>query len=205
MPKLARLRRKDKSIAELRQREAKLKDQSLTEYERAALTPERPLTYKQKQFVKFWAEGNTISMAMQLAGYSENSTQMGYKLARMPHVIELYEAEKARYETAGNMSRKKVMDMLNEAYVMAKLMAEPASMVSAAREIGRMCGYYEPIKRQVEINVTNGVVSRMERMSDNDLLMAIERMQKELADEATGKDDDDDDITDVEIKRDDRA
>ena len=44
------------------------------------------------------------------------------------------------------MTRKKVMDMLLESYDMAKLMAEPASMVSAAREIEKMCGYYAPVE-----------------------------------------------------------
>ena len=72
------------------------------------------------------------------------------------------------------MTRKKVMDMHLEAFEMAKLMAEPASMVSAAREIGRMCGYYEPVKHTVDVNVKGEVaVRQLNAMSDSDLLKLI--------------------------------
>jgi uncharacterized protein YunC (DUF1805 family) len=55
---------------------------------------------------------------------------------------------------------------------MAKLMAEPATMVSAAREIGKMCGYYEPTKVDVALNVTGAL--KLEQMSDADLYKMIE-------------------------------
>ena len=72
------------------------------------------------------------------------------------------------------MTRKKVMDMHLEAFDMAKMMAEPASMVSAAREIGRMCGYYEPVKQKIEVSVNGQIaVKRLESMSDEDLLKLV--------------------------------
>ena len=97
-------------------------------------------------------------------------------MAKMPNILALYNEEKRLYEEASQMTRKRVMDMLVDAYDMAKLMSEPASMVSAAREVGKMCGYYEPAKTQVNVTV-NGQVSidRMSRLSDDELLKIIEQ------------------------------
>ena len=97
-------------------------------------------------------------------------------MAKMPNILALYNEEKRLYEEASQMTRKRVMDMLVDAYDMAKLMSEPASMVSAAREVGKMCGYYEPVKTQVNVTV-NGQVSidRMNRLSDDELLKIIEQ------------------------------
>ena len=72
------------------------------------------------------------------------------------------------------MDRKKVIDMQLEAYEMAKTMAEPATMVSAAREIGKICGLYEP--KKVEVSVNGSVqheIHRFEAMSDDELLKLL--------------------------------
>lgn len=138
---------------------------------------DKPLTDKAKAFVRFWAQGESITSAAIKAGYGDGASY-AYKLVHLPKVKALYDAEKKAYEEAANMSRKKVMDMLVEAYDMAKLMAEPASMVSAAREIGKMCGYYEPVKKTLEINVNGATLAKkMDQMSDEELqAMIVEGM-----------------------------
>lgn len=140
----------------------------------AALVPaDKPLTEMQKAFVKFWAEGDSITNAMHRAGYNEQPSY-GYRMAKMPNILAEYDRIKQKYEEAAQMTRKKVMDMHLEAFDMAKMMAEPATMVSAAREIGRMCGYYEPVKQKLELTVNGQVaVKRMEAMSDEDLLKLV--------------------------------
>ena len=127
---------------------------------------DRPLTELQKAFVRLWAQGESINSAAYKAGYKDAAA--AYITARMPSAIALYEAEKKAYEEAAQMTRKRVMDGLLEAAEMAKLMAEPASMVSAWREIGKMCGYYEPVKLKLDVT-TNGQRNRMERMTDEEL------------------------------------
>ena len=65
------------------------------------------------------------------------------------------------------------MDMLIEAYDTAKLLSEPASMVSAAREIGKMCGMYNEVKK-VEVSVTGDIMLyKMNQLSDEDLVRLI--------------------------------
>ena len=61
-----------------------------------------------------------------------------------------------------------------EAYEMAKTMAEPSTMVAAAREIGKICGLYEP--KKVEVTVNGSVqheIHRFEAMSDAELLEVL--------------------------------
>lgn len=137
--------------------------------------PDKPLTAKQLNFVRAWAAGESISSASQRAGYSAGDG-FCYRMTHMPNVLKIYRDEKAKYEAALQMTRKKVMDMHLEAFEMAKLMSEPASMVSAAREIGRMCGYYEPVKHQIDVNVTGDVtVRQLNNMTDAELLRILQQ------------------------------
>lgn len=139
----------------------------------ALANPDRPLTAKQKAFVTEWAKGETILSAGIRAGYSD-AGKMAYKMARDPAILKLYHAEKALYEQAAQMTRKKVMDGLLEGVEMAKTLAEPASVIAGWREIGKMCGYYEPVKRQIDINFSGDVtVRRLEALSDHDLLKLV--------------------------------
>jgi hypothetical protein len=153
---------------------AALKGRETTTMAAAALVPvNKPLTDMQKAFVKFWAEGDSIPNAMARAGYNEQPSY-GYRMAKMPNILVEFDRIKAKWEDAAQMTRKKVMDMHLEAFDMAKMMAEPASMVSAAREIGRMCGYYEPVKQKIEVSVNGQIaVKRLESMSDEDLLKLV--------------------------------
>ncbi len=141
----------------------------------AATVPvDKPLTNQQKLFVKHWASGESIPNAMARAGYNDQPSY-GYRMAKMPNILALYNEEKAKYEAAAQMTRQKVMDGLLEAAEMAKLLAEPATMVSAWREVGKMCGYYEPKKVSVDINVTGNVLhQRLNQLSDAELLKIIQ-------------------------------
>jgi hypothetical protein len=135
--------------------------------------PDRPLTEKMKLFAKFWAEGETIMSASVRAGYADGGS-MAYRLSRDPAILKIYNAEKALYEDAAQMTRKKVMEGFIEAAEMAKTLADPTALTGAWREIGKMCGYYEPVKRSIDINLKGEVtVKKLERASDADLLKLI--------------------------------
>ena len=173
-PRASRPRAKDQDTG--RKTSVRAKYAETTTMAAAAMVPvDKPLTTQQRLFVQHWAKGETIPNAMARAGYNDQPSY-GYRMAKMPNILALYNEEKRLYEEASQMTRKRVMDMLVDAYDMAKLMSEPASMVSAAREVGRMCGYYEPTKTQVNVTV-NGQVSidRMSRLSDDELLKIIEQ------------------------------
>jgi len=144
----------------------------------ALISPDKPLTEKQRLFVQNWAKGESILSASARAGFADSGT-VAYRLVRMPNVLRLYNAEKARYEAVSDMSKKKVMDGFLEAIEMAKLMAEPATMVAGWREIAKMCGYMAPVQAHVKVDITgNLVMSRMNQLSDAELLKLISGPQE---------------------------
>lgn len=139
----------------------------------AMVSPDKPLTEKQRAYAVARARGESVPNAMAIAGYNEQ-VSYGYRLDKMPNVQRLIQQEQALYAEAAQMDRKKVIDMQLEAYEMAKTMAEPATMVSAAREIGKICGLYEP--KKVEVSVNGSVqheIHRFEAMSDDELLKLL--------------------------------
>jgi phage terminase small subunit len=138
----------------------------------AIKSPKRKLTEMQAMFVRHWAAGESILTASARAGYSDGGTY-AYRLAKDPLVIEVYEREKKLYEEACQMTRKKVMDGFLEAAEMARLQADPTAMTGAWREIGKMCGYYEPRKVDVNVNVNGTITQKVERLSDAQLLALI--------------------------------
>lgn len=136
--------------------------------------PNKPLTEKQRAFVKFWAQVESITSASIRAGYNDGAA-IAYRMVRMPNILKLYNQEKALYEEASQMTRKKVMDGLLEAVDMAKMLAEPATMVAGWKTIAQMCGYMAPIEKKLTINTTgSALMQRMAQMSDAELLKEIE-------------------------------
>lgn len=136
----------------------------------------KPLTEQQKAFVAFWAHGESIANAFFRAGYSRSGgTTPAYVMSKMPAIINAYQKEKEKYETASQMTRKKVMDGLVEAVDMARMLADPQAMIAGWREVGKMCGYYEPSRLQLEINHTGQVLLKnVNNMTDAQLLEAIQ-------------------------------
>lgn len=137
-----------------------------SDYEVAAQTPvDKPLTDKQRQFVKEWASGESITSASIRAGFA-TATQ-GYRMVRMPNILAAYEQEKLEYREASRMTKAKIIEQFQEAFDMAKLQAEPFAMVAATRETAKLLGFYEPVKRKIEINFANQ--KDMTAMSNEDL------------------------------------
>ena len=140
----------------------------------AEIPVDKPLTDLQKQFVKYWAEGESITSACVKAGYSDH--KLAYRLARQPNVLALRDQYAQKYEEAAQMSRVKVMEGFKEAIEMAKLMSEPATMIAGWREIGKMCGYYAPVETKIKIDVSGDVTMRtLTQLSDAELLELIQK------------------------------
>lgn len=143
----------------------------------AAMVPvDKPLTDMQRKFIRLVSEGESVATAMHRAGYNDQPSY-GYRILKMPNAQALLQQYQREYAQASQMTKKKVMDMHLEAYEMAKLMAEPATMVSAAREIGKMCGFYEPTK--INVNFSGGGAQRqLESASTEELERLIAEAQE---------------------------
>ena len=145
-----------------------------------AIDEDKPLTDMQRAFAKEWASGESIATATLRAGYSQEV--IGYRMAKMPNILKLYHEEKRQYEAVSQMTRKRVMEGFIEAIEMAKLMAEPMTMISGWREVGKMCGYYEPTKIAVDVNVKGDLtVRQLTSMTDAELLKLINGAPEQAA------------------------
>lgn len=146
----------------------------------AALVPvDKPMTEMQKDFGRAIAMGDSVPNAMAKAGYTETPSY-GYRMMKMPNVLAFIKAEQEKNEEASQMTRKRVIDMHLEAYDAAKLLSEPSSMVAAAREIGKMCGYYEPKKVDVNVSVNGQIaIQQMGTLSDAQLMQMVEAGARE--------------------------
>lgn len=154
---------------------AKARPTHLAQYA-AQVSPDKPLTDQQRAFVKAWASGETIQTALARAGYASTNDSIGYRMAKMPHILKHYNAEKLKYEAAAQMTRKKVMDGLLEGIDMCKMMSDGPGVITGWKTVGQMCGYFEPVKRRLDINVTGSIeMNRLNRMSDADLLRVIQQ------------------------------
>ena len=138
------------------------------------ISPDKPLTEKQKLFVEHWAKGDSIQSASRRAGYNDGAA-IAYRMVKMPNILKLKHEIEAKWEADNQMTRKRVMDGMLEAIDMAKMMAEPASMIAGWREVGKICGYYAPVEHKVKVDVTgNVIVDRLNSLSDAELLKIIQ-------------------------------
>ena len=133
------------------------------------ISVDKPLTDMQKLFVQHWAKGDSITSATLRAGYADDG--VGYRLVRQPNILAYKAKFEVKYEAAAQMTREKVMGMIMEGYEMAKLMSEPASMIAAAREAGKMCGYYAPVETRIKLDVSGNIIMKdLNTMTDAELL-----------------------------------
>lgn len=146
----------------------------------AAVSEEKPLTDQQRLFVKFWAQGESPLSASIKAGYADNGTY-AYRMIYMPNILKLYHEEKAAFERDSGMTRQKVIAGFLEGIEMAKVLGEPSTVVGGWREIGRMCGYYEPV--QVKHTVTHEgklMIDKLDKLSDQELMQLMEERMKAM-------------------------
>jgi hypothetical protein len=133
------------------------------------------LTEKQRLFVNAIMKGQNQTLAARTAGYS-NAGVEATRVIRLPQVKEALAFLNKKHEKAAQMTRKKVMDGFTDAIEMARIQGEPATMVAGWREIARMCGYFAPEEKNINVNITaKRAVDKLETLSDDELLEMIEK------------------------------
>lgn len=97
--------------------------------------------------------------------------ELGSDWMHLPQVRIAIASERAKYEAAADITRRKVIDGIVEAIDMARVQADPTCMISGWKEIGKLCGHYEPTKTQLVITFQGrATLDKLERMSDDELL-----------------------------------
>lgn len=143
------------------------------------------LTEEQRNFVTYHVHHKmSPTAAARQAGFSERSRSQVTFLMKHPAVQRAIAEERAAYARASEMTKRKVIDGFMEAIEMARSLGEPANMIAGWREIGKMCGLYEPQKKEIRLSVDGEIrMAQLEEMSDEELLKLTEQdfIEGELA------------------------
>ena len=133
------------------------------------------LSPKQSRFIDEYLINHNGAQAAIRAGYSEHcAKEQAYRLLTYAHVQAELEEKRRDVEEQLEITRDGIIEGLQEAYELAKASNNPGAMTGAYREIAKMCGYYEPEKKKVEITQSQEQYKlRLEHMSDEELLARI--------------------------------
>lgn len=137
--------------------------------------PDSALPPRHAKFVdEYLIDGNGTQAAIR-AGYSANGARVAaHRLLTNAAISGALEARRQADATRLSITRENVLKRLLEAFEMAREEREPAAMVAAARELGRMMGFYSPIKVVASIDLgASAMRGCMEAMSDEELLRVI--------------------------------
>lgn len=135
------------------------------------------ITEKQWLYVRYRSVGMPPMLAAKEAGYS-TPHYAARDNEKHPLVRQKIAEESKKYEAEAQMSRNKVMTGLLEAIEAAKKASDPMAMIAGWREVAKMCGYYAPEVKRLELSVDQKrKVEDLRQMSDEELL----RLEANLA------------------------
>ncbi|MBN9411602.1 MAG: terminase small subunit [Burkholderiales bacterium] len=104
---------------------------------------DRPLTPKQRKFVEEYSLSGKAGAAAVEAGYAEKSAKVSAsRMLRSRRVQEALAARGADARAKFNLTRDGLVKELLCAVDLARERGDPMAMVAAARELGRLCGFY---------------------------------------------------------------
>ena len=141
-------------------------------------TGERPksivLTAMQEKFVDATLHGKTKEQAAHEAGYA-NPYMAGANVEKSEAVRLALKEARDELSSAAQISRADVLDGFMEAINLARLSADPATMIKGWSEVGKMLGYYAPETKKIELSAnTKRLQSKYEAMTDEELMRVIE-------------------------------
>jgi phage terminase small subunit len=130
------------------------------------------LTAKQARFVNEFLVDSNGTRAAVAAGYGIAGARVAAcRTLANDNVQMALQARQTADATRLSIQRDGVVRGLLEAFAMAREQRNPAAMVIAAREVGRMMGFYAPERHQVEVGVAeSGMMKNMNEMSDAELV-----------------------------------
>ena len=109
------------------------------------------------------------------AGYSQHTArQIAYELLTRPDVAEAVRDGEAEIAANAQVTRASVLHGFQEAIELGRSRADPAAMIAGWREVAKMCGFYAPERKCVELS-TAGLALRgeYEQMTDTELANLI--------------------------------
>jgi hypothetical protein len=135
------------------------------------------LSRKQERFAEAFAQHHNASRACREAGYSahgRSASVTGARLLADVCILNRIQALEAASARELGVTRQRFIFELQEAAALAAEKREPAAMIAAWREIGKACGFYQPERIKLDVNVAGSLeMGRMNQLSDAELLKII--------------------------------
>ena len=135
------------------------------------------LSAKQERFAAAYAQHHNASLACREAGYSahgRSASVTGTRLLADVCVLSRIQALEAATAQELGVTRQRFLYELQQAAALAKEKRDPAAMITAWREIGKACGFYQPERVKVDVNVAGSLeMQRLNQLSDAELLALI--------------------------------
>lgn len=131
------------------------------------------LTEKQDIFINAVLDGKNQSRAADEAGYA--SPNGGHQAMQNEDVQMALQIARAEISDVMQLRRMDMVETILDAIAMARTMADPANMISGAREISKMLGFYEPEKKIIHVTRSQAAIQQCyESLTDQELLEIIE-------------------------------
>ncbi len=133
------------------------------------------MTPKQRIFAEQYLLDHCGAAAAVRAGYAPRAArQTAHELLAKPEVRALVAEREADAEQSLGLSRERVIAELKAAVALAQEQGNPAAMIAGWREIGKMCGYYAPERKQIEVRSGQDALRvQYEMMSDAELIAVV--------------------------------
>ena len=132
------------------------------------LTPEQ-----EKVVTMFVEEGkNKHQIAKELG----TAPQAVSRALNQEHVNHEVARRREDYRIRMKLSREDVAQVFSDAIEMARVMAEPSTMIQGAREVGKMLGYYEPEVVKVQLSEgSKSIQDQLKTLTDAELYQLLEK------------------------------
>jgi phage terminase small subunit len=134
------------------------------------------LSHKQARFVEEYLIDCNGAAAAVRAGYAPGSAKVAASrlLTSDNHVRRAIQARQEADAARLGATREGVIQCFLEAFELAKEEREPAAMVAAARELGRMLGFYAPARVEAVVDVeVLAIRGQYQLMTDAQLLAIV--------------------------------
>ena len=119
-------------------------------------------------------EGKPPAQAAAEAGYA--NPKGSANTAQHPDIQRALSIARSEVMESAKITQAEIVEGIKEAIDLARLSADPGSMIRGYSEIAKICGLNAPEKKVVEHTIGGrNIVSKYEIMSDEDLVALLER------------------------------
>lgn len=130
---------------------------------------------RQRKYAELRAEGMPVAAAARAAGF-KGTGNMHTRLENDNRIKDLIAANKAQVAEDLKITRQEVLRGFLEAIDVGRVAADPHAMVKGWSEIGKMCGFYAPETRNVNLSISaKRMIDKFETMTDEELLKLAEK------------------------------